>query len=42
MIACQHYSSPEVQAAILKLSKEDASERVKQAAMEIFEKQKKH
>ena len=41
MIAAQHYAQPEVQAAIQKLSKDDPSDRVKQAAMEILEKQKK-
>ena len=41
MIACEQYKQPEVQAAISKLSKSDASERVKQAAMEILEKQKR-
>jgi hypothetical protein len=41
MIASQRYMQPEVQAAIKKLSLEDSSERVKQAAMEILEKQKR-
>ena len=40
MIACQNYPAPEVRAAIVKLSKEDASDRVKQAAMEILEKKR--
>ena len=38
MIAAQRYTQPEVQAAIQNLAKSDSSERVKQAAMEIFEK----
>ena len=40
MIASQHYSQPEVQAAIKKLAATDVSDRVKQAAMEIMEKGK--
>ena len=38
MIAAQKYAQPEVQAAIQNLAKSDSSERVKQAALEIFEK----
>ena len=38
MIAAQRFTQPEVQAAIQNLAKSDSSERVKQAAMEIFEK----
>jgi len=38
MIAAQRYNQPEVQMAIQNLAKTDSSERVKQAAMEIFEK----
>lgn len=40
MIAAQRYTQPEVQTAIRNLAKNDSSERVKQAAMEIFEKKK--
>jgi hypothetical protein len=41
MLAAQHYDEPDVQAAIASLAKSDPSERVKQAAQEILEKQKR-
>ena len=41
MIAAQRYHQPEVQATIQKLSTSDSSERVKQAALEILQAQKK-
>ena len=39
MLAAKNYSDPDIQAAIKKLATSDPSERVKQAAMEILEKQ---
>ena len=41
MLAAKNYSDPDIQAAIKKLATSDPSERVKQAAMEILEKQKR-
>jgi hypothetical protein len=41
MLAAKNYSDPDIQAAIKKLAASDPSERVKQAAMEILEKQKR-